>query len=42
MWLLVDDGSDGVDGEEVPLALCVDIDGLFVAPQPAPAPEYST
>ncbi|MEU8804447.1 barstar family protein [Spirillospora sp. NPDC048819] len=39
MWLLVD---DGMDREEVPLALCVDIDGLFVDPQPAPAPEYYT
>jgi hypothetical protein len=40
MWLLVDDGSDGVDGEEVPLALCVDIDGLFVDPEPPPSPEH--
>jgi len=40
MWLLVDEGSDGVDGQEVPLALCVDIDGLFVDPEPAPTAEY--
>lgn len=33
MWLLVDEGADGVDGENVPLALCVDIDGLFIDPQ---------
>lgn len=38
MWLLADEGRYGVDGEEVPLALRVDIDGLFVDPQPAPAP----
>jgi hypothetical protein len=30
MWLLVDEGTDGVDGEDVPSALCVDIDGLFI------------
>ncbi len=42
MWLLVDEDGDDADGQEVPLALCVDIDGLFVDPEPAPAAEHCT
>lgn len=41
-WLLIDEGSSGVDGPDVPMALCADIDGLFVDPQPLPAPEHYT
>src|SRR4051812_43759056 len=42
MWLLVDDGSDGIDDGETPLAWCVDIDGLFVEPEAPQSPENFT
>lgn len=41
-WLLIDDGSSGVDGPDVPLALCADIDGLFAEPTPPPTAEHYT
>ncbi|GIH97745.1 barstar family protein [Planobispora siamensis] len=41
-WLLIDEGSSGVDGSDVPMALCADIDGLFVEPEPLPAAEHYT
>ncbi|WP_068929365.1 barstar family protein [Planobispora rosea] len=41
-WLLIDEGSSGVDGSDVPLAMCADIDGLFVEPAPLPAAEQFT
>ncbi|MBG0825931.1 barstar family protein [Planomonospora sp. ID91781] len=41
-WLLIDEGSSGVDGSDVALALCADIDGLFVDPEPPRAAEHYT
>ncbi|WP_106403270.1 barstar family protein [Actinocorallia populi] len=39
-WLLVDEG--GADDSDVPVALCAEIDGLFVEPEPPPVPEHYT
>ncbi|RKS76736.1 barstar (barnase inhibitor) [Actinomadura pelletieri DSM 43383] len=41
-WLLVDDERDEESAQERSLALCVDIDGLFVEPAPAPVAELYT
>ncbi|WP_204018511.1 hypothetical protein, partial [Sphaerimonospora thailandensis] len=41
-WLLIDDGGSGVDDPDAPLALCAEIDGLFVEPAPPPVPEQFT
>ncbi|OPG08058.1 barstar family protein [Microbispora sp. GKU 823] len=41
-WLLIDEGSSGVDGSDVPMALCAEVDGLFVDPEPPAAPEHYT
>ncbi|MEO3856439.1 hypothetical protein [Acrocarpospora sp. B8E8] len=41
-WLLVDEYTGDVNGSDILMALCAEIDGLFADLEPPPAPEHYT